>query len=135
MWRKSPRYARTQQIDPNTINRSVLKLTATFPKRLTSLLMNLRSRRIQLSRHLHRIGKSITPNCPHCPQEEGTAHHFLFNCPRVRHERHTLTTALPVGRKASSLPFLLTNADAIHHLVLIQYCRPRFLRSRPLGSR
>jgi len=83
MWRKSPRYARMQQIDPNTINRSFIKLTTTFPKRLTSLLMNLRSRHIQLNRHLHRIGKSITPNCSHCPQEEETVHHFLFNCPHT----------------------------------------------------
>ncbi|OJA09556.1 hypothetical protein AZE42_01138 [Rhizopogon vesiculosus] len=58
---------RTQQIDPNTINRSFLKFTATFPKRLTSLLMNLRSRHIPLNRHLHRIGKSDSPNCAHCP--------------------------------------------------------------------
>jgi hypothetical protein len=124
MWRKSPRFARSQQIDPNTINRSFLKLTATFPKRLTSLLMNLCSRHIQLNRHLHRISKSITPNCPHCPQEEEAVHHFLFNCPRIRHERHILTTAL--GRKASSLPFILTNIDAIHHLVRFINATKRF---------
>ncbi|OJA19689.1 hypothetical protein AZE42_13476 [Rhizopogon vesiculosus] len=124
IWSKSPRFTRTQQIDPNTINRSFLKLTATFPKRLTSLLMNLRSRHIPLNRHLHRIGKSDSPNCAHCPQDEETIHHYLFDCSHVRHERHILTNTL--GRKASSLPFLLTNIDAIHHLIRFINATKRF---------
>jgi hypothetical protein len=115
IWKKSPRYTQTQQIDPNTLNRSFLKLTATFPKHLTSLLMNLRSRHIPLNSYLHRIGKSASPNCSHCPQDEETIHHLLFDCHHTQRERHILTIAL--GRKASSLPFLLANAAAIPHLV------------------
>jgi hypothetical protein len=38
--------------------------------------------------------------------------------------RHTLTIAL--GRKASSLSFLLTNTDAIHHLVRFINATKRF---------
>ncbi|OAX32738.1 hypothetical protein K503DRAFT_701595, partial [Rhizopogon vinicolor AM-OR11-026] len=101
-----------------------LKLTATFPKRLTSLLMNLRSRHIPLNSHLHRIGKSDSPNCAHRAQNEETIHHFLFDCFYVHRERHALTTAL--GRKASSLPFLLTDINAIPHLVRFINATKRF---------
>ncbi|OJA07514.1 hypothetical protein AZE42_13178 [Rhizopogon vesiculosus] len=124
MWSKSPRFTRIQQIDPNTINRSFLKLTATFPKRLTSMLMNLRSHHIPLNRHLHRIGKSDTPNCTHCPQSEETIHHFLFECRHFHRERHDLTNAL--GHKASSLSFLLTDINAIHYLVRFVNATKRF---------
>ncbi|KAJ8590796.1 hypothetical protein M405DRAFT_815432 [Rhizopogon salebrosus TDB-379] len=70
---------------------------------------------LKVLRYLHRIGKSASPNCLHCPQDEETIHHLPFDCHHTRRERHILTIAL--GRKASSLPFLLANADAIPHLV------------------
>ncbi|KAJ8588234.1 hypothetical protein M405DRAFT_264463 [Rhizopogon salebrosus TDB-379] len=115
MWRKSPRYARTNRIDPNLLQRSFIKLTANFPKRLTSLYMSLRSQHIALNKHLHRIGKIESPHCTHCPQTEETVHHFILDCQHYQRQRHILTCAL--GRKASSLPYLLSDPDATPHLV------------------
>lgn len=83
IWAKSPRYNRTQRLDPDIINRSFVKLTASFPKRLTGLLMCLRSQHAPLNSHLHRINRADDPHCPHCPDREETVHHFLAECPHT----------------------------------------------------
>ncbi|KAG2108874.1 hypothetical protein DEU56DRAFT_750051, partial [Suillus clintonianus] len=67
IWSKSPRYARTHSIDPNILKRSFIKLTQSFPKRLTGLLMCLRTHHAPLNLHLNRIGKSLTASCPQVP--------------------------------------------------------------------
>ncbi|KAG2156408.1 hypothetical protein DEU56DRAFT_695682, partial [Suillus clintonianus] len=92
-----------------------LKLTAHYPKRLTSLLISLRTHHIPLNKHLHRLTKADSPHCPHCPQAEETIHHYLFACPQYQRERHILSCAL--GRKSTSLPHLLATPEAIPHLV------------------
>lgn len=115
IWRKSPRYARMNQTDSKLLQRSFVKLTASFPKRLTSLYMFLRTGHAPLNKHLHHIGKAEDPFCPHCDQVEETVFHYLITCPQYRRERHALTCAL--GRKASSIPFLLTNPEATQYLV------------------
>jgi hypothetical protein len=47
----------------------------------------------------------------HCPNTEEMVHHFLLECPQYRLERNLLITTL--GRDASSIPFLLTEEDAM----------------------
>jgi hypothetical protein len=111
---ESPRYARLHQIDPLILKRSFIKLTAKFSKRLTSLLISFRTRHVPLNLHLHRLGKSDTPRCPHCPLTDESVHHFLFDCPHYQRERHIIVCAL--GRLASSLPHLLAEAEATPHL-------------------
>jgi hypothetical protein len=113
-WSKSPRYARTHSIDPNILHRSFVKLTKSYPKRLTGLLMCLRTHHAPLNQHLHRISKSLTPSCPHCPNIDENIHHFLLACPHYQQERHAMINAL--GRKATSIPYLLTDEAAIPHL-------------------
>ncbi|KIK33071.1 hypothetical protein CY34DRAFT_100305 [Suillus luteus UH-Slu-Lm8-n1] len=115
MWAKSPRFERTKQIDPNVLSNSFTKLVANLPKRLISLYMYFRTRHISLNQHLHRIKRSITPNCPICADSEETIHHFLFVCPQYDRERFVLSRKL--GRKASSLPFLLTDPSAMEHFL------------------
>ncbi|KAG2757243.1 hypothetical protein P692DRAFT_20712694 [Suillus brevipes Sb2] len=115
MWAKSPRYNRIQNIDPNVINRAFVKLTESFPKKLTGLLICLRSHHAPLNSHLHRISKAEHPYCPHCPDQEETVQHFLIACPHYQPHRHIVQGAL--GRDATSIPHLLTDADAIPHLV------------------
>ncbi|KIK32790.1 hypothetical protein CY34DRAFT_42880, partial [Suillus luteus UH-Slu-Lm8-n1] len=102
-------------IDLNLLQRSFVKFTATFPKRLTGVYMALRTRHAPLHHHLHRIGKVPSPHCPHCPDTNETVPHLLLNCPSYRQDRHALTVVL--GRKASSLPFLLSNPLATQPLV------------------
>ncbi|KAJ8594485.1 hypothetical protein M405DRAFT_729715, partial [Rhizopogon salebrosus TDB-379] len=53
--------------------------------------------------------------CPHCPTREETVHHLLLECPHYRRERHQLGRAL--GRKTTSIPYLLTDPEATTHLV------------------
>ncbi|OJA10067.1 hypothetical protein AZE42_10561 [Rhizopogon vesiculosus] len=89
--------ARRRMSDGNLLQCSFVKLTASFPKRLTSLYMSLRMGHALLNKHLHRIGKTESP---HCQRTEETVHHFLFTCPFYQRERHILVNAL--GRKASS---------------------------------
>ncbi|KAG2345442.1 hypothetical protein BDR05DRAFT_880659, partial [Suillus weaverae] len=115
LWKKSPCYPCIHRLDPNLLKRSFIKLTATYPKRLTSLLMNLCTQHVPLNKHLHRLSKSDTPSCPHCHQTEESIHHFLFDCPHYHCEHHTLSVAL--GWKATSLPYLLMKENTIPHLV------------------
>jgi hypothetical protein len=115
IWRKSPRFAKINRLDPNILNRSFVKLTSTFPKRLTALLIQLRTQHIPLNKHLHRLGKVNSPHCPHCPTREETVHHLLIECPQYRRERHQLSNAL--GREATSIPYLLSDPKAMPHLV------------------
>jgi ribonuclease HI len=116
-WSKSPRHARTIQTDPNltAASNSFTSLVQHLPKRHISLMLWLRTRHISLNQHLHRIGKSLSPNCPHCEDTPETVQHFLLSCPQYIRERHTLTTAL--RRQASSITYLLTNAKATAHLI------------------
>ncbi|KAG2138353.1 hypothetical protein DEU56DRAFT_736319 [Suillus clintonianus] len=114
IWPSSPRFQRLQEIEPNAPNRSFLKLTAQYSKRLTSLIISLCTRHIPLNQHLHRLTKVDSPHCPHCPQTEETIHHYLFACPQYQRERHILSCAL--GRKSTSLPHLLAASEAIPHL-------------------
>ncbi|OAX34550.1 hypothetical protein K503DRAFT_698509, partial [Rhizopogon vinicolor AM-OR11-026] len=44
-----------------------------------------------------------------------TIHHFLFDCPQYRHERHFLRTALK--RNATSISYILNSAKAIPHII------------------
>ncbi|KAJ8594938.1 hypothetical protein M405DRAFT_728948 [Rhizopogon salebrosus TDB-379] len=103
------------RIDPNLLQRSFVKLTATFPKRLTGLYMSLRTGHAPLNKYLHRIGKAESPHCLHCQQVEETVHHYLFTCPLYQRERHALAGAL--GRKSTSISFLLADPTATPHLV------------------
>ena len=35
----------------------------------------------RLAAYLHRIGKTESPNCPHCQNQEETLQHLVFDCP------------------------------------------------------
>lgn len=114
-WRKSPRYERTTKIDPNVIRGSFISLAQHLPKRHVSMLIWLRTRHISLNQHLFRIGKSPTPNCPHCENTEETVLHYILSCPHYARARHILTSTL--RRSASSLSFLLSNQKASAPLI------------------
>ncbi|KAG2363999.1 hypothetical protein BDR07DRAFT_1280805, partial [Suillus spraguei] len=92
-----------------------VKLTSDFPKKLTRLYMALHTGHASLNKHLHWIGITNRPSCPHCGDIEETVFHFLTICPHYCHECHALIGAL--GRKATSIPFLLTKPEATPHLV------------------
>ena len=124
MWAESPRYTRLHQLDPLILKRSFIKLTTKFSKRLTGLLLSLRTRHVPLNLHLHRLGKSDSPRCSYCPMIDETVHHFLFDCSQYQRERHVLACAL--GRQATSLPHLLAEAEATPHLARYVNATRRF---------
>ncbi|KAG2739481.1 hypothetical protein P692DRAFT_201678915, partial [Suillus brevipes Sb2] len=92
-----------------------VSLVQHLPKRHVSMLLWLRTSHISLNQHLFRIGKSPTPNCPHCEDKVETVIHFLLSCPHYARARHALTNAL--HRRASSLPYLLSNSKATTPLI------------------
>jgi ribonuclease HI len=124
LWEKSPRYARTRVIDPTMPSDKYIKLTNGLPKRTASFYIQMRTRHVPLNFHLHRIKKSDTPRCPICPEIDETIHHYLFDCPQYRRERHLLSNAL--GRNATSLTYILTSEKATPHLVRFINCTGRF---------
>lgn len=114
LWTASPRHQRLHGIDPHVLQRSFLKLTSTYSKRLTGLILGLRINHIPLNKHLFRLARTDSPHCPHCPETEESVHHFLFECRQYQREHHALACAL--GCKATSLPYLLADENAIPHL-------------------
>jgi len=116
-WLTSPRYAHTTLIDPRLVaaSKSFISLVKHLPKHHISLMLWLCTRHISLNQHLHRIGKSPTPDCPHCNNTPETIPHYLISCPQYARERHVLNTVL--RRQAASITYLLTNARATAPLI------------------
>ncbi|KAJ7108961.1 hypothetical protein C8R43DRAFT_905095, partial [Mycena crocata] len=83
-------------------------------RRNSSLIVQLRTRMVALNAWLHKIHRADSPLCPPCHRREDVPH-FIFFCSRFAHHRITLRTAL--GRKATSLGYLLTNEKGIRHLL------------------
>ena len=71
-WLKSPRFNRMKNTDPTAPSSEFLKLTAKLPRKLTSILTQLRTGHAPLAKHLHRIKKTDSPICPACLQETET---------------------------------------------------------------
>ncbi|KDR70527.1 hypothetical protein GALMADRAFT_37353, partial [Galerina marginata CBS 339.88] len=69
-------------------------------------IYQLRTGHAPLAKHLHRIGKIDSPQCPCCRQEEETVHHFLIRCPAHRAARSTMIRE--AGRAAASMTELLS---------------------------
>ncbi|KAF8584210.1 hypothetical protein K439DRAFT_1346665, partial [Ramaria rubella] len=73
-------------------------------------LLQLRTGHIPLNQHLHRIGKSTTPKCPHCPFQNETVHKFPMLCPSYAAQRYQMEKKL--GRGAKSIHNLLSHPNA-----------------------
>ncbi|KAF8576256.1 hypothetical protein K439DRAFT_1397501, partial [Ramaria rubella] len=66
-----------------------IKVTSKLSQKQTWLLLQLCTGHVPLNKHLHRIGKTISPHCQHCPNKE-TVHHFLLLCPAHAQHRQIL---------------------------------------------
>ncbi|KAF9233871.1 hypothetical protein BU15DRAFT_10917, partial [Melanogaster broomeanus] len=115
MWAKSPRYQYLNTIDPKMLTGSFTKLTSSLSRRHTSILIWLHTRHTLLNAHLHRMARSDTPDCPHCPGIAEDVGHFIFGRPQYAHERHILSDKL--RRYADQLPYLLTSSKVVPHLL------------------
>ncbi|KIJ04480.1 hypothetical protein PAXINDRAFT_27647, partial [Paxillus involutus ATCC 200175] len=87
----------------------------TLTRRHTSLLVWMRTKHITLNEHLHRIKKSDTPDCPHCPGLKESVAHFVLVCPQYARERFILARSL--RRQARYLRYLLSDSKAVPLLI------------------
>lgn len=110
MFKKSPRYGKVSRIDPSLPPATFRRDTAHLPRRNTSILIQLRTGHIALNRHLHRINRADSPECPSCHGASETTDHFLFHCPAYEGPRRELRNAL--GQAASQPRKLLGDKKA-----------------------
>ncbi len=110
MWSESPRYDRLAMRDLRMKRplRFFQKAAIKLSRRQQSLLVQLRTGHIGLNHHLHRIGRALVPDCPHCEGVSETVVHFLLKCPNYSDERKALQPA----RRERSVAELITNPGA-----------------------
>jgi hypothetical protein len=90
IWQKSPQYKKMKKTDPTAPSNKYINLITNLPRKLASILTQLRTGHAPLAKHLHHIGKSNSPLCPACQQAEETVHHFILHCPAHRTARQML---------------------------------------------
>jgi hypothetical protein len=114
-WTKSPRFKKMRLIDPSLPSDKYINITSTLNHRQTSILTQLCTGHAPINKHLHKIQKNDSPNCPHatCNGMTEDVHHLLFTCPQYTHERYLLTRK--IGKKALSSATLLADKDTIPH--------------------
>jgi zinc-binding in reverse transcriptase len=76
--------------DPTTPSDKFIKLTTKLPKKLSTILTQLRTGHAPLAKHLHRIKKADSPICPACLQNSETIQHFMLHCPAHQEARQRL---------------------------------------------
>ena len=89
-----------------------------------SIIMQLRTGHVPLSKHLSCICKADTAICPHCQQDEESVHHYLFDYAAWRHERWHMGQSL--GRKAKSMDCALNTRKGIKEVVRFMGRTARF---------
>ncbi|KAJ7856047.1 hypothetical protein B0H13DRAFT_1603622, partial [Mycena leptocephala] len=113
-WESSPRYesstgSTNRQLFIHSINPS-----STLSRPNCSLIVQLRTRMIGVNAWLFKIHRAESPLCQTCQPREDVPH-YIFFCSRFAHHRTSLRTAL--GRKATSVGYLLTDEKGIRHLL------------------
>ena len=80
IWQKSPHYNSMKWTDPLASD-NFIKLTLKLPRKLTTILTQLRTGHAPLAKHLHHIKKADSPMCPTCLQNSESIQHFMLHCP------------------------------------------------------
>ena len=117
-WQATRRYKRFQAKDvASPASRKYLTLISDhrIPRRLASLIFQLRVGHSPLNSYLHRFQKVDSARCPACGDPHETTEHFLLRCPKFAHKRWPLLALL--NRTTPSLTDLLTNQKAIIPLI------------------
>ena len=89
-WAKSPRCTRLQFKDTLTpYSQKYLKYisSGSTPRKIASLVFQLRVGHAPLNGYLHRFKKVDSPQCPACGHPKETPEHYLLQCPSYDHER------------------------------------------------
>lgn len=117
IWNKSPRYEKFQAINASNAtmaSRGYWKLLRELPRKLLTILTQLRMGHIPLQRHLHRIRRTETDVCPCCKQCPETVFHYIMQCSTHRVPRARLRSHF--SHRDWNIATLLTKTKAIGHL-------------------
>jgi hypothetical protein len=55
-------------------------LITPLPRKMASILTQMRTGHVPLAKHLHHIGKANSPTCPACQQHKEMIEHLLLHC-------------------------------------------------------
>jgi hypothetical protein len=113
-WQSSERYDRMKKTDTTTPSHKYINLITTLPRKLASILSQLRTGHTLLAKHLHRIGKTNSPICPACQQSEETIQHFMLHCPAHQAARQTLRNSM--GGRNIDITKLFTSPKTLRAL-------------------
>jgi len=96
-FQKGPRAHRVRRFDASMPSNKFRKLTATLPKRFTSILTQLRTNHAPLQAYLHRFNISNSPTCLQCNSHPETVSHYLLHCSKFGEQRRHLIRELKPG--------------------------------------
>src|SRR3984885_9017425 len=103
-WQKSLRYERMKKTDPTTPSRKYIDLIMDLPRKIASILSQLRMGHASLAKHLHCIGKIDSPLCPGCKQSDETVQRLLLHCTAHQAARQALCNSTGGSRLAGVTP-------------------------------
>ena len=124
-WEKSPRFNRMKKTDPTAPSNKFIILTSKLPRKLTTILTQLRTGHAPLAKHLHRIKKADSPMCPACLQDTESIQHFMLHCPAHRDARLILRNE--TGGRDLKIDKLFTNSKTLRALFRYVADTGRFL--------
>ncbi|KAF5380534.1 hypothetical protein D9615_004725 [Tricholomella constricta] len=114
-WQKSPRYEKYEIYEDSFPFANFRKATVGLTRRQHSLVVQLRTGHVPLNQHLHRLKVVDGPKCSHCPDDNETVRHYLYQCSRYRDARTDLITRL--GRDAHDAATLYGTRKGIKNLL------------------
>jgi len=97
--------------DPTTPSNRYINLITKLPRKLASILPQLRMGHAPLAKHLHRIRKINSPICPVCQQSEETIQHLILHCPVHQAARQTLRNS--IGGRNINITKILTSPKSL----------------------
>ncbi len=119
-WRKSPHYSRFQNIDSAPAQQAACryrKLATSLPRKITSILVQLRTGHIGLNRHLFNIHCTKSPACPTCLHPNESVHHYLIRCPTYQNERETMQCSIGINGTMLTAKHMLSKQKNLPHLI------------------
>jgi zinc-binding in reverse transcriptase len=103
-----------KKTDPKTPPTKYIDLVTPLPRKLASVLPQLRTGHTPLAKHLHRIGKADSPTCPACQQDDETVQHLILHCQAHQAARQKLRNS--TGGRDINLMKLFTTTKTLRAL-------------------
>ena len=113
-WQASKQYNRMMKTDPTMPSNKFISLITKLPRKLASILTQLRMGHAPLAKHLYHIGKIDSPTCPACQQSEEMVQHFILHCTAHQAARQTLQNS--IGGRNIDIMRILTSPKSLRAL-------------------